>query len=155
MHFYTYTTWFFVAANIKVIDYTDCKKQSKQLQHMCKTVINNNTQPIDRDCTCLKKFTINETWKGKVFMYYGLKNFHDHSQYATSRDVKQLKGNAGNAASPSCNPLRYCQGEQCTNGYVLRHPDKFPDGTLTGTPPFLPCGETANRMFSGKAQLNT
>ena len=90
-------------------------------------------------------------------MYYELDNFKaikDQNSYGKSRDVGQLKGIIATKASTDCQPLQNCDGPKCTNGYVLRHPDSYPTGLLTGTPPFFPCGTAANSFFSGKTQLN-
>ncbi|KAF9094903.1 hypothetical protein BGX23_001409 [Mortierella sp. AD031] len=84
---------------------------------------------------CTVKFTIPDTMKKPVFIYYRLSNFYqNHRRYVKSVDAKQLSGaprSAAELSGGSCDPLA-----------VVREGDaQFP---------IYPCGLIANSMFNGK-----
>ncbi|KAF9272671.1 hypothetical protein BGZ88_004524 [Linnemannia elongata] len=88
---------------------------------------------------CTVKFTIPDTMKKPVFVYYRLSNFYqNHRRYVKSVDAKQLSGTVrtvSDLSGGSCDPLAvYKQGDA-----------QFP---------IYPCGLIANSMFNGNPFLN-
>lgn len=80
-------------------------------------------------CDCTVKFSIEKPFKGDVFFYYGLKNFHQNlRRYMDSRDDGQMVGRKSNLKNPS----QYCKPFA-----------KDPNGL-----PIAPCGAVANSMFN-------
>ncbi|KAG0070768.1 hypothetical protein BGZ89_012517 [Linnemannia elongata] len=82
---------------------------------------------------CTVKFTIPDTMKKPVFVYYRLSNFYqNHRRYVKSVDAKQLSGTVrtvSDLSGGSCDPLAvYKQGDA-----------QFP---------IYPCGLIANSMFN-------
>ncbi|KAG0295047.1 hypothetical protein BGZ97_004913 [Linnemannia gamsii] len=84
---------------------------------------------------CTVKFTIPETMKQPVFVYYRLSNFYqNHRRYVKSVDAKQLSGAVRTVADLSggtCDPLA-----------VVKEGD--------AQYPIYPCGLIANSVFNGK-----
>lgn len=82
-------------------------------------------------CRCSVTFHLEKAFKGDVFFYYGLQNFHQNlRRYMDSRDDGQLVGRKRNLQNPSayCTPFR-----------------TDPKGL-----PVAPCGAVANSIFNGK-----
>ncbi|XP_036172518.1 cell cycle control protein 50A isoform X2 [Myotis myotis] len=101
------------------IDYTGIDPSSP-----CNKCLSRNVTP----CICTINFTLEQSFEGNVFMYYGLSNFYqNHRRYVKSRDDSQLNGDPTALLNPSkeCEPYR-------------RNEDK----------PIAPCGAIANSMFN-------
>ncbi|XP_063088201.1 cell cycle control protein 50A-like isoform X1 [Cavia porcellus] len=89
--------------------------------------------PFVAPCICTINFTLEEAFKGSVYMYYGLSNFYqNHRHYVKSRDDSQLSGDTRALLNPSseCEPYR-------------RDEDK----------PIAPCGAIANSLFNDTLEL--
>ncbi|KAF7215520.1 transmembrane protein 30C [Nothobranchius furzeri] len=85
-------------------------------------------------CWCTVEFSIEKAFKGDVFFYYGLKNFHQNlRRYMDSRDDGQMVGRKNKLKNPSfyCEPFAKDQ-----NGV-----------------PVAPCGAVANSMFNDSFTL--
>lgn len=127
-----------------VIDYTHCHRSEigpdgtiSNSSETCASFIhkNNNTDAV---CKCHIKFQLNEGFKGKVYMYYGLSNFYqNHRRYVKSRDDNQLLGRLNRPPADDCNPFAYVKFEN--NSKV----------------PIAPCGAIANSMFNDVLKLST
>ncbi|XP_029936265.1 transmembrane protein 30C [Myripristis murdjan] len=85
-------------------------------------------------CNCTVVFPIEKAFKGNVFFYYGLRNFHQNlRRYMDSRDDAQMVGRKKNLKSPST----YCEPfEKDENGL-----------------PIAPCGAVANSIFNDSFTL--
>ncbi|RXN01270.1 hypothetical protein EOD39_7319 [Acipenser ruthenus] len=75
------------------------------------------------DCACTVSFSLSEAFKGDVFMYYGLTNFHQNQRhYMVSRDNAQLVGRQYNkgTARPFYwrKPVYQLSVEKNNNGFV-------------------------------------
>uniref|UniRef100_A0A9L0I845 Cell cycle control protein 50A n=2 Tax=Equus asinus TaxID=9793 RepID=A0A9L0I845_EQUAS len=106
------------------IDYTGIDPSSP-----CNKCLSPNVTP----CVCIINFTLEQSFEGNVFMYYGLSNFYqNHRRYVKSRDDSQLNGDSSALLNPSkeCEPYR-------------RNEDK----------PIAPCGAIANSMFNDTLEL--
>ncbi|XP_077626368.1 LOW QUALITY PROTEIN: cell cycle control protein 50A [Crocuta crocuta] len=106
------------------IDYTGTDPSSP-----CNKCLSPNVTP----CICTINFTLEQSFEGNVFMYYGLSNFYqNHRRYVKSRDDSQLNGDVSALLNPSkeCEPYR-------------RNEDK----------PIAPCGAIANSMFNDTLEL--
>jgi hypothetical protein len=80
---------------------------------------------------CTIDFTVPNTMKGPIFMYYRLTNFYqNHRQYIKNFDATQLMGNVQSSSTlhTSCDPLAYSDSGKA----------------------IFPCGLIANSMFNGK-----
>ncbi|KAJ3591529.1 hypothetical protein NHX12_006662 [Muraenolepis orangiensis] len=87
----------------------------------------------DVSCKCKVVFALEKAFKGDVFFYYGLQNFHQNlRKYMDSRDDAQMVGRKQNLKNPSS----YCEP------YIM-------DGGL----PIAPCGAVANSMFNDSFSL--
>ncbi|XP_059198525.1 transmembrane protein 30C [Centropristis striata] len=85
-------------------------------------------------CNCGVEFTIDKSFKGNVFFYYGLKNFHQNlRRYMDSRDDRQMVGWKKNLKNPSS----YCE-------LFIRDPKGLP---------IAPCGAVANSKFNDSFRL--
>lgn len=86
-------------------------------------------------CDCQVVFAIEEKpFKGDVFFYYGLRNFHQNlRRYMDSRDDAQMVGRKRNLEKPSS----YC----------------FPYITDPDGLPIAPCGAVANSLFNDTFRL--
>ncbi|XP_028291115.1 transmembrane protein 30C [Gouania willdenowi] len=85
-------------------------------------------------CSCTVVFSVEKAFRGNVFFYYGLRNFHQNlRRYMDSRDDAQTVGRAGNLKNPStyCEPFR-----KDKNGL-----------------PIAPCGAVANSIFNDSFSL--
>lgn len=92
--------------------------------------VSNAAQP----CSCTVVFNIEKTFKGDVFFYYGLRNFHQNlRRYMDSRDDAQMVGRKRRLKNPSsyCEPFTKDQ-----NGL-----------------PIAPCGAVANSIFNDSFTL--
>ncbi|XP_007951441.1 LOW QUALITY PROTEIN: cell cycle control protein 50A [Orycteropus afer afer] len=106
------------------IDYTGTEPSSP-----CNKCLSPDMTP----CFCTINFTLEQSFEGNVFMYYGLSNFYqNHRRYVKSRDDSQLNGDPSALLNPSkeCEPYR-------------RNEDK----------PIAPCGAIANSMFNDTLEL--
>uniref|UniRef100_A0A0F7Z9V4 Cell cycle control protein n=3 Tax=Crotalus TaxID=8728 RepID=A0A0F7Z9V4_CROAD len=84
-------------------------------------------------CHCVINFTLDQSFEGNVFMYYGLSNFYqNHRRYVKSRDDSQLNGNNVSLHKPSkeCEPYHTSENK-----------------------PIAPCGAIANSMFNDTLTL--
>nr|XP_025863246.1 LOW QUALITY PROTEIN: cell cycle control protein 50A [Vulpes vulpes] len=105
------------------IDYTGTDPSSP-----CNKCLSPNVTP----CICTINFTLEQSFEGNVFMYYGLSNFYqNHRRYVKSRDDSQLNGDSSALlVSKMSEPYR-------------RNEDK----------PIAPCGAIANSMFNDTLEL--
>ncbi|XP_035507230.1 transmembrane protein 30C [Scophthalmus maximus] len=88
-----------------------------------------NVSNAGEGCSCKAVFSLEKPFKGDVFFYYGLKNFHQNlRRYMDSRDDGQMVGRKTNLKNPSsyCSPFIRDQ-----NGL-----------------PIAPCGAVANSIFN-------
>ncbi|XP_054470999.1 transmembrane protein 30C [Anoplopoma fimbria] len=86
-------------------------------------------------CRCKVEFHIEKAFKGDVFFYYGLQNFHQNlRRYMDSRDDGQMVGRRKNLKNPSsyCNPF-------------ITDPNGLP---------IAPCGAVANSFFNDSFTLS-
>lgn len=94
-----------------------------------------NARLAAQPCNCSVVFTIDTPFKGNVFFYYGLINFHQNlRRYMDSRDDGQMVGRKKNLKDPSS----YCA------------PFRFDENKL----PIAPCGAVANSMFNDSFTLH-
>lgn len=85
-------------------------------------------------CSCTVFFSLDKPFKGDVFFYYGLRNFHQNlRRYMDSRDDGQMVGRLVQLE----NPTSYC---------------KPFDRDVNGVP-YAPCGAVANSMFNDSFSL--
>lgn len=107
----------------KKLDYTEagtCNRCFEKRQN-----VSNAAQP----CQCTVVFSIGKKFKGDVFFYYGLRNFHQNlRRYMDSRDDAQMVGRNASLQNPST----YCK----------------PFATDPNGLPIAPCGAVANSMFN-------
>ncbi|XP_013884307.1 transmembrane protein 30C [Austrofundulus limnaeus] len=88
-----------------------------------------NVSLAGEPCTCQVEFSIDKKFKGDVFFYYGLKNFHQNlRRYMDSRDDGQMVGRKNKLKNPST----YCE----------------PFAKDVNRDPIAPCGAVANSMFN-------
>ncbi|XP_075870754.1 transmembrane protein 30C [Nelusetta ayraudi] len=93
-----------------------------------------NMSSAQEECSCMVTLELKTPFKGDVFFYYGLKNFHQNlRRYMDSRDDAQTLGWESKLKDPSS----YCVPFQ-----------KDPDGV-----PYAPCGAVANSMFNDTFDL--
>ncbi|KAM9709622.1 transmembrane protein 30C isoform 1-T2 [Menidia menidia] len=93
-----------------------------------------NVSSAAQDCTCTVGFSIEKAFKGDVFFYYGLRNFHQNlRRYMDSRDDGQMVGRKRRLK----NPTSYCKPF-----------DKDVNGV-----PIVPCGAIANSIFNDSFTL--
>ncbi|XP_061580633.1 transmembrane protein 30C [Cololabis saira] len=86
-------------------------------------------------CSCRLDFSIHKTFKGDVFFYYGLQNFHQNlRRYMNSRDDAQMVGRISKLQSSDiyCAPFT-----------------RDPSGVA-----IAPCGAVANSMFNDSFTLH-
>lgn len=96
--------------------------------------IRENVNLAHTDCRCMVTFDLEKPFKGDVFFYYGLINFHQNlRRYMDSRDDALTLGWPSRLKNPSsyCLPFR-----------------NDPDGV-----PYAPCGAVANSMFNDTFEL--
>ncbi|XP_038155602.1 transmembrane protein 30C [Cyprinodon tularosa] len=111
------------------LDYTDLGSCSECYE------LRKNVSYAERDCRCKVEFYIDQTFKGDVFFYYGLRNFHQNlRRYMDSRDDAQTLGRESQLKNPST----YCEP------FI-----KDKDGV-----PIAPCGAVANSMFNDSFSFN-
>ncbi|KAM4730984.1 transmembrane protein 30C [Anableps anableps] len=93
-----------------------------------------NVSNAAQTCSCKVEFSIDQTFKGDVFFYYGLKNFHQNlRRYMDSRDDEQTVGRIKKLQNPST----YCE----------------PFAKDENGVPIAPCGAVANSMFNDSFTL--
>nr|XP_046259073.1 transmembrane protein 30C [Scatophagus argus] len=93
-----------------------------------------NVNNAAQSCSCTVVFPVEKAFKGDVFFYYGLRNFHQNlRRYMDSRDDAQLVGRKQKLQNPSsyCWPFTKDQ-----NGL-----------------PIAPCGAVANSIFNDSFTL--
>ncbi|GAB6028968.1 hypothetical protein CHUAL_004763 [Chamberlinius hualienensis] len=117
-----------------VYDYTYCKNADNKI---CAEEIVKNFSSI---CVCDIRFNLTETFKGDVYMYYGLTNFYqNHRRYVKSRDDTQLSGKLDPEAKlTDCYPYAFV--EQNTKNDSKK--------------PIAPCGAIANSLFNDTLELS-
>ncbi|XP_076025903.1 transmembrane protein 30C [Genypterus blacodes] len=94
-----------------------------------------NVSLASEPCTCKVIFNIEKPFKGDVFVYYGLQNFHQNlRRYMDSRDDGQMVGRMRNLK----NPTSYCVP-------FARDPNGVP---------IAPCGAVANSIFNDSFTLS-
>lgn len=87
----------------------------------------------DTNCKCKISFSLDKSFKGDVFFYYGLTNFYqNHRRYVKSRDDNQLLGEFKIPVSTDCAPFDL-------------------DGAGK---PIVPCGAIANSLFNDSFTLS-
>lgn len=94
-----------------------------------------NVSNAAQECSCKVVFELPKRFKGDVFFYYGLRNFHQNlRRYMDSRDDGQLVGRKKSLKTPSsyCSPFINDK-----NGI-----------------PIAPCGAVANSIFNDSFTLN-
>lgn len=130
----------FIQVSEHVIDYTRClKDNSPEVNLTCadelsKAIENNISLP---ECKCTIPFTLEEDFKGKVYMYYGLTNYYqNHRRYVKSRDDDQLLGKLSFTPSSDCKPFAYVMENDVETAKVI-----------------APCGAIANSLFSDSFSL--
>ncbi|XP_062287169.1 transmembrane protein 30C [Scomber scombrus] len=88
-----------------------------------------NVSNAEKSCTCTVMFNVEKAFKGDVFFYYGLQNFHQNlRRYMDSRDDGQMVGRTQNLKDPSTYCKPFITGK---------------DGL-----PIAPCGAVANSIFN-------
>ncbi|KAM4558561.1 transmembrane protein 30C [Odontesthes bonariensis] len=93
-----------------------------------------NVSNAAQECICTLEFSIEKAFKGDVFFYYGLKNFHQNlRRYMGSRDDGQMVGRKNRLKNPSS----YCE------------PFVKDEHGL----PIAPCGAVANSIFNDSFTL--
>ncbi|XP_054710469.1 cell cycle control protein 50A-like [Uloborus diversus] len=108
------------------IEYTYCNNSNGVT---CDTLVDDENV----NCTCVLPFTLGDSFKKDVFMYYGLTNYYqNHRRYVKSRDDAQLLGDLTKEPSTDCQP------------YDI---NEFTNKTIA------PCGAIANSMFNDKISL--
>ncbi|XP_075962556.1 transmembrane protein 30C [Anarhichas minor] len=94
-----------------------------------------NVSNAAQTCSCKVEFEIKKAFKGDVFFYYGLQNFHQNlRRYMDSRDDGQMVGRKTNLKKPST----YCM--------------PFINGL--NRLPIAPCGAVANSIFNDSFTLS-
>lgn len=110
------------------LDYTEAETCSKCFE------MRKNVSYAAQTCTCTVKFKTEKAFKGDVFFYYGLRNFHQNlRRYMDSRDDGQMVGRKNKLKNPST----YCEPFM-----------KDPSGH-----PIAPCGAVANSIFNDSFTL--
>ncbi|CAM4825655.1 unnamed protein product [Rotaria magnacalcarata] len=116
------------------IDYTDSNCMSTTNSSVTCADVLERANYNGTTCYCETKFTLDTTFEGDVYFYYGLTNYYqNHRRYVRSRDDNQLLGNK-DAVSSDCQPF-----QKTTNGSNL---------DLT------PCGAIANSRFNDSLSLS-
>ncbi|XP_030198451.1 transmembrane protein 30C [Gadus morhua] len=110
------------------LDYTEAGTCNNCFQSL------KNVSNAGKSCSCRVVFTLEHEFKGDVFFYYGLQNFHQNlRKYMDSRDDAQMVGRKQNLKNPSS----YCEP------YIRDEKDV----------PIAPCGAVANSMFNDSFAL--
>ncbi|XP_070565446.1 cell cycle control protein 50A-like isoform X2 [Ptychodera flava] len=128
------------------IDYTQCTRdnytqgnQTISPSSSCADYVK-NVSNFGTHCNCTVEFTLENDFKGQVFLYYGLTNyFQNHRRYVRSRDDYQLVGqktNDVNQLATYCEPYRSI----------------VPPGSNDSLP-IAPCGAIANSFFNDSFSL--
>ncbi|KAM6934149.1 transmembrane protein 30C [Xenentodon cancila] len=110
------------------LDYTEAGSCSRCFE------MKTNASAAAQTCSCKVEFSIEKTFKGDVFFYYGLKNFHQNlRRYMDSRDDAQMVGRKMKLQNPSsyCEPFARDQ-----RGVAI-----------------APCGAVANSIFNDSFTL--
>ncbi|XP_028250053.1 transmembrane protein 30C [Parambassis ranga] len=105
------------------LDYTEAGACSKCFEKR------KNVSNAAQACSCTVVFSTEKAFKGDVFFYYGLRNFHQNlRRYMKSKDDGQMLGRRMNLK----NPTSYCEP-------YARDPNGLP---------IAPCGAVANSIFN-------
>ncbi|XP_066562327.1 transmembrane protein 30C [Amia ocellicauda] len=110
------------------IDYTDIDNCSACYE------LRKDSHNSTKECQCTVHFTLTEGFKGDVFIYYGLINFHQNlRRYMDSRSDAQLVGRKSQlkTTQDTCAPF-----------------DKTSDNI-----PIAPCGAIANSIFNDSFEV--
>lgn len=123
--------YFSNAVSEQIIDYTQCIQYTNgQLSPnnvTCASLLANNSKA---QCSCRIDFKLEQDFRGKVYMYYGLSNYYqNHRRYVKSRDDDQLLGRLGDPSS-DCEPFARVDGK-----------------------PIAPCGAIANSLFNDTLKI--
>lgn len=88
---------------------------------------------LGQPCTCSLMFALNENLDGPVFVYYGIDNFYQNSQYYVgSMSPFQMVGEHPSGTVDECQNFAY--------------------NNVTGKP-YAPCGMVANSLFNDTFEL--
>lgn len=112
-------------------DYTDCVSLESP-GTLC-SALRTNQSLMSQPCTCAINVTLEDSFEGNVYFYYGLQGFYqNHRRYSRSRDDSQLFGTHKTATelNSDCLPYSWVTDE---------------NGTVT---PIAPCGAIANSLFN-------
>lgn len=89
-------------------------------------------------CTCWFKFTLDESFKANVYLYYALSNFYqNHLHYVRSQDLDQFTGI--DKVDSECAPFQ-TKPVTVSKGKVVNRP-------------IVPCGTIANSFFNDTFSL--
>lgn len=112
------------------LDYTDencMSTNASQSGQSCAQVLQ-KANYTGISCRCVKNFTLDKSFEGEVFFYYGLVNYYqNHRRYVKSRDDNQLLGKTDRVVT-ECQPF-----QKATNGSDID---------------ITPCGAIANSKFN-------
>lgn len=103
-----------------------------------------NAETRNASQVCLLKIDIPRRTRGRVFLYYGLRNFYQNMRrYARSRSPNQLMGSRVSVGDlrKECLP---CKGGSCDFDFLNR---SAPTGNGSFAP-FVPCGLIARSYFN-------
>ncbi|XP_006008851.1 cell cycle control protein 50B [Latimeria chalumnae] len=117
---------YFTSKSIKELEFDYTGVEANSSCHECINTTEN--------CLCEIEFTLNDTFLGPVFFYYGLSNFYQNNRrYGISRDDNQLYGDKKYIQDPGdyCNPYRVDEKAR----------------------PIAPCGAIANGLFNDTFKL--
>lgn len=113
----------------KSVAYTDCMSEHFSSISCANQTANNS----DIECYCKVPFTLEESFEGNVYMYYGLSNFYqNHRRYVKSRDDFQLLGKLDSPPSSDCDPYAFTSGNKQK---------------------IAPCGAIANSLFNDTLEI--
>ncbi|CAF1214551.1 unnamed protein product [Adineta steineri] len=114
------------------LDYTDTNCISSTGGNVtCADVLRSNNF-TGASCNCTKTITLEQSYTGEVYFYYGLINYYqNHRRYVKSRDDNQLLGKAP-PVSADCQPF-----QTSANGTA-----------------YTPCGAIANSKFNDTLTLS-
>lgn len=110
-----------------IIDYTSICNNTDNVP--CATLLANASN-VGQTCECNITFTLNNDFRGEVYMYYGLSNYYqNHRRYVKSRDDDQLLGRLSSAGG-DCAPFDIVDGKK-----------------------IAPCGAIANSLFNDTLEI--
>ena len=117
-------------------DYTSCT--SLESGSLC-ALLRHNQSLMNEPCTCSINVTLEESFEGNVYFYYGLQGFYqNHRRYAKSRDDTQLFGTHKSATELNADCMPYRQITDNVTGNLI---------------PIAPCGAIANSLFNDTFEI--